>query len=110
MYKNVPVSVLGEQGLESDESEPEVAKQKIVKNFKAKQQLTNSIVEHTCYLSLKYVLQPFTEFFWLQLEANSRISFKKRMIQTSLCLFFSLFDRQFLRLRRYCHDKVIQSS
>lgn len=49
------MSVWGDQGLESEESKPKAAKQKMVKNFKAKQQPTNSITEHTCNLSFKYI-------------------------------------------------------
>lgn len=55
MYKNVPLSALGKQGLEADESKPKAAKQKMVKDFKAKQQIANSIIEHVFDLSLNYV-------------------------------------------------------
>lgn len=66
MHKNVSMSAVGEQGLESGESKPKAAKQKMVKNFKAKQHLTNSIAEHTCHLSWSMscsLLQSFFLFF-----------------------------------------------
>lgn len=93
MFKNVPMSVLGERGLESDESKPKAAKQKMVKNFKAKQQLANSIVECICHLSLRYVSCSLLQrFFWLPVEGNSRIRLKKIVSDRFISGFFPLFD------------------
>lgn len=88
MFKNVPMSVLGERGLESDESKPKAAKQKMVKNFKAKQQLANSIVQCICHLSLSLLQR----FFWLPVEGNSRIRLKKIVSDLFISVFFPLFD------------------
>lgn len=63
-YIKTYVSVLGERGLESNETKAKAAKQKMVKHFQAKQQTTNSIIEHPCNLSLKYISRSlFQRFF-----------------------------------------------